>query len=240
MQHEAHERSYPLPALTPILEDPECSGKPDWESGPAPNERTAPSERISPFSSFDASLSGAETLRPDESDDDERDARVERVERVEPERVERVEPERVERVEPERAERGAATRTAVKLTTWRGVEEWPAHWSASGRVTLRGSDDPQVGTMRAVCRICDGVLTLVRIDQQGAAGEVTEKVVAEVPLEDLAVGLQRGRTNMFTLATVHQNKMFDEIYCFCDDPARRNKWVAVFRRMGVAVFDLLD
>ena len=89
-----------------------------------------------------------------------------------------------------------------------------------------------------MCRTCDGVLTLRRIEQRGAAGEVTEKVVAEVPLKVLAVCLQRGRTNMFILATVHQNEMFDEIYCFCDDSARRNKWVKVFRQMGVAIFDL--
>ena len=62
-------------------------------------------------------------------------------------------------------------------------------------------------------------------------------VVAEAPVEELEVCLHRGRTDMFTLATVYKNEKFDEIYCFCDDAARRDRWIAVFRRMGVAVFD---
>ena len=138
----------------------------------------------------------------------------------------------------------AVKRTAVKreLPAWRSVEEWPARWSASGRMTLSGSDprvDPQAKRMCAVCRIHDGLLTL-GTKQRAAAGEETEKVVAEVPVEVLAVGLQRGRANMLTLATLYRNEMFDEIYCFCDNPIRRNRWIHVFRRMGVAIFDMRD
>ena len=48
------------------------------------------------------------------------------------------------------------------------------------------------------------------------------------------------RANMLTIATVHESNLFDEIYCVCDDPARRNRWIAVFRGMGVAIFDLRD
>ena len=58
--------------------------------------------------------------------------------------------------------------------------------------------------------------------------------------EALAVGMRRGRPNVFTIATVHENEMFDEIYCSCDDPAIRNRWIALFRGMGVAIFDLRD
>ena len=49
-----------------------------------------------------------------------------------------------------------------------------------------------------------------------------------------------GRFDMFTLATVYEGQKFDEIYCFCDDPPTRDRWIAVFRRMGVAVFDERD
>jgi len=59
-------------------------------------------------------------------------------------------------------------------------------------------------------------------------------------VEALAVGMRRGRANMLTIATVHGNNLFDEIYCVCDDPARRNRWIAMFRGMGVAIFDLRD
>ena len=120
--------------------------------------------------------------------------------------------------------------------------EWPAAKEARGRFTLRATADPSdwksEGT-HAVCRIREGVLTL-GVKKRAAAGDTTEQVVAEVPLEALGVGLRRGRPNMLTLATVYENKWFDEIYCFCDDSARRDRWISVFRRMGVAISDLRD
>jgi len=131
----------------------------------------------------------------------------------------------------DRAERATDGREIPALPS---TGEWPAHWTASGRFTVRGSADPQAKGKRAVCRIREGVLTL-GIEGRGAAGETTEKVAAEVPIKALAVCLQEGRTDMFTLVTVHKNRMFDEIYCFCDDPARRTRWIDVFRRMGVAI-----
>ena len=42
---------------------------------------------------------------------------------------------------------------------------------------------------------------------------------------------------MFTVATLHMNRMHDEICCFADDKVKCNKWIDVFRRMGVPVFD---
>ena len=60
-----------------------------------------------------------------------------------------------------------------------------------------------------------------------------------VPLEELGVGLQRGRGDMFTIATtLHEQSMHDdEICCFAHDQAERDKWIAIFERMGVAIFD---
>jgi hypothetical protein len=107
--------------------------------------------------------------------------------------------------------------------------EWTAHREARGEVTLKATADHR-RSLRAVCSINNGVLTLTP--------EGSTAVVAEVPVAELAVGLQRGRNNMFMIATVYQNKMFDEIFCFADDQVKRNKWIAVFRRMGVPVSDL--
>lgn len=107
--------------------------------------------------------------------------------------------------------------------------EWPAHREVRGEVTLKATAD-HGRSVRAVCSIKHAVLTLTP--------EGSTVVVAEVPVAELAVGLQRGRNNMFTIATVHQNKMFDEIFCFADDQVKRNKWIAVFRRMGVPVLDV--
>ena len=146
-----------------------------------------------------------------------------------------------ERTTDQSARRAAVKSPAVKrkLPAWRRLEEWPAGREASGRLTLRDSADPHAEGMRTVCRIVDGVLT-VGIERRDAAGEETEEVVAEVPAEALAVALRRGRTNMFMIATIHKDKLFDEIFCFCDNSTRRNKWIAVFRRMDVAIFDVRD
>ena len=143
-------------------------------------------------------------------------------------------------------------RAAVKreeLPAWHSAEESAAKRLASGRLTLfdrlspgaSACGSPQANGIRAVCRISDGVLTLAIEQQRTAADEQRrEEVVAQVPLEALAVGLHGGRANMFAIATHHKKKLYDEIYCFADNPARRNKWVALFQRMGVPTFDLRD
>ena len=73
-----------------------------------------------------------------------------------------------------------------------------------------------------------GALFGVALAVSLCAGESPVGVVAEVPVEDLAVGLQRGRADMFTIATLHEGKMYDEIYCFADDQAKRHKWISAF------------
>ena len=228
---QAHGRT----ALTPI---PEASGLAVLDASEHGAHRLS-LEAYEPSGSIASTIAGAvgeketksgrggeELLDPAPSD------------RADSELSESMTPRLIESTADERAER-AAERAAVKfeLPAWRSVERWPAHREASGRLMLRASTDVQAEGRHAVCRVRDGVLIL-SIEQWRAAGEMTEKVVAEVPVEALAVGLQRGRSNMLTLATVHENKMFDEIYCFSANSASRNRWIAVFRRMGVAVFDL--
>ena len=109
------------------------------------------------------------------------------------------------------------------------ANESPADKEVRGRVTLKASADHSKA-VHTVCSIRHGVLTL--------SIESSKAVVAEVPVEALAVGLSRWRTDMFTIATLHNNRIYDEIYCFVDDQVKRNKWIAVFRRMDVAVFDV--
>ena len=188
----------PCTALPPIPEAPARSDKPDWESVPAPSERTD-SDR--------SEASQATTVRHRQGSGAERTAERTTDERELP-----------------------ARRSVV-------AREWPEDREmreAHGRLTLKASEDQQAEGRGAVCRIRDGVLTL-GIERRSAAGERTEEVVAEVPVEALLVGLQGGHANMFTLATVYNNTTFDEIYCFCADPVRRDRWIAVFRRMGVAI-----
>ena len=111
------------------------------------------------------------------------------------------------------------------------ANESTADQEVRGRVTLKASADHSKA-LHTVCSIRHGVLTL--------SIESSKAVVAEVPVEALAVGLSRWRTDMFTIATLHNNRMYDEIYCFVDDQVKRNKWIAVFGRMGVSIFDVTD
>ena len=122
---------------------------------------------------------------------------------------------------------------ARQAPEWRrDQQDWPAHKKAHGEFMLKASPDAE-SHVRAVCSVLHGVLTLTDIKRSAK-----QKCLAQVPLHDLAVGLRRGRSSMLTLATVHGEKMFDEIYCFADDPVKRNRWVAIFRRMGVPIFDV--
>jgi hypothetical protein len=109
--------------------------------------------------------------------------------------------------------------------------------AARGRLTLKATSDHK-RSMRAVCSIEHRMLTL-SIDPREASGEGsqdTSRVVVEVPVEELAVRFQQGRADMFMIATLHEQKTYDEICCFADDQAERDEWIAVFRRTGVALF----
>ena len=67
--------------------------------------------------------------------------------------------------------------------------------------------------------------------------ESTSPTLVEVPLEELAVGLQPGLANMFTIATFYENRMYDDdICCFAGGQAERDEWISIFRRMDVPVF----
>ena len=83
-------------------------------------------------------------------------------------------------------------------------------------------------------------LSIARALRESSGESSGTVVVASIPAEELAVGLQRGRTDMFIIATRYRNKLYDDIACFADDQGKRNKWIAVFRRMGVPIFDLSD
>ena len=139
-----------------------------------------------------------------------------------------------------------ALRSSENELSPRSFTQWPAHRKVRGELTLKGSADLRNG-MRAVCSVSHGVLTLhidkpASRDSSGAKAKAkgSTGVVVEVPAAELAVGLKRGHIDMFIIATLHENRMYDEICCFADNQVKRNKWIAVFRRMGVAIFDASD
>ena len=55
--------------------------------------------------------------------------------------------------------------------------------------------------------------------------------IAKVATHELIVTLYPGCLDMFRLATDGGV----QVYCFALDQEKRNKWVAVFRRMGIVV-----
>ena len=119
---------------------------------------------------------------------------------------------------------------------------WPAQRKAHGLLTIKASPNHSKA-LRAQCSVQHGELTLniaraSRESSGDSSGSSDTVVVATVPLEDLAVGLQRGRNDMFIIATRYKNKLYDDISCFADNQEKRNKWIAVLRRMGVPIFDL--
>ena len=112
---------------------------------------------------------------------------------------------------------------------------WPAQREARGLLTIKASPNHSKG-MCAECSVQNDVLSLSIAESSGTSSGT----VVAVPIEELAVGLQRGRTNMFIIATRNGDQLYDDISCFADDQEKRNKWIAVLRRMGVPIFDLSD
>ena len=114
---------------------------------------------------------------------------------------------------------------------------WPAQREVRGLLTLKASPTHSNG-LRAECSVQNNVLTLsIARAPRESSGESSGTLVA-IPVEELALGLQRGRTDMFIIATRNGDKLYDDISCFADDQEKRNKWIAVLRRMGVPIFDL--
>ena len=133
--------------------------------------------------------------------------------------------------------------SAVSLTSTvrhGGREEWPAHRLVRGRLTLKGTPSHS-NAILAACSIRNGTLSMVK-QPASSPGNMSDPsaVLAEVPVDQLAVGLLKGRTDMMMLATLHKGRMYDEIYCVAAGQSKRNQWIAVFRRMGVPVFDVSE
>ena len=112
---------------------------------------------------------------------------------------------------------------------------WPGQREARGLLTIKASPNHSKG-LRAECSVQNDVLSLSIAESSGTSSGT----VVAVPIEELAVGLQRGRTNMFIIATRNGDQLYDDISCFADNQEKRNKWIAVLRRMGVPIFDLSD
>jgi hypothetical protein len=117
-----------------------------------------------------------------------------------------------------------------------------ALFAARGMLTLgMHADQPSGAT--ALCIVKNKVLMLVLKTAPKAFSDETEsenydKVLARIPISNLEVTLRPGKTNLFQVNTKGHHD--DGVFCFAKDQTDRNKWIAVFRRMEVAIFADLD
>ena len=118
------------------------------------------------------------------------------------------------------------------------MEEWPDHQEVCGELTLKGKMDSRT-SMRAKCSMdrCMLTLTTPRQSSRDASGGEIQSNFVQISVEELAVRLPQDRTDAFEIGTLHENRIINEICCFADNQSEQDKWIATFRRMGVAIFD---
>jgi hypothetical protein len=108
------------------------------------------------------------------------------------------------------------------------LESWPEHREARGILRLSASANGGGGSIGVLCSILRGTLTLI-IE---GAGSGPDTVLAKLSVYKLIVSVLPGRFDMFRLICDTQG-VCDDIYCFARDQTARNKWIAVFRRLGI-------
>lgn len=109
---------------------------------------------------------------------------------------------------------------------------WPENREVRGflRVSTRAREEG--GSLEALCSISRGTLTL-GVEPSKGAGTGFDTVMAQISVGKLSIKVFPGRFDMFRLGC--QDEECGDIYCFATDQTARNKWIAVFRRMNIAI-----
>ena len=102
-----------------------------------------------------------------------------------------------------------------------------------GNLTLR-LDPRDKGGISATCTIQDSVVTMRASRQSAQSPEEDPAVIVRVRISQLTVRLLPEYTSMFCAAS--SERPDEKIYCFAENQEKRNKWVAMLRRMGVTIF----
>jgi len=106
---------------------------------------------------------------------------------------------------------------------------WPEHRIARGFLTVRATPNKNDKSCSTLCSI-ERSLLILTVESHDGKGFVAE--MAKVTTSEIVVTLFPGCFDMFCMTTVHEGI---DIYFFAEDQVKRNKWVAVFRRMGIVV-----
>jgi len=113
----------------------------------------------------------------------------------------------------------------------------PVQWEVHGFLTLKASPTHSNG-LCAKCSVLNRALILSIVWAPRASSSACSAMAVAVPFEELAVVLERGRNDMFIIATRNGHKLYDDISCFARNQQKRDKWIAVFKQMEVPIFDL--
>jgi hypothetical protein len=109
---------------------------------------------------------------------------------------------------------------------------WAANREVRGLLQMRSSLD-QDQSLKALCIIKDGKLS-IQVEASAGEGIQSDSFLVDISIRHVEVTLRPKMCNMFIFSsTILQN---DYVFCNTEDQVARNKWVAVFRRLGVRIF----
>jgi hypothetical protein len=122
------------------------------------------------------------------------------------------------------------------MQTATAARPWPAEREARGilRVCHTVRTRVEMPGLEVLCSIQHGMLKIrARTDTRGEEGFANE--VVRMPMESVVISVLPGCVSMFALSSKDGNGT-EEVYCYARDQTARNKWIAIFRRQGVAVY----
>ena len=123
--------------------------------------------------------------------------------------------------------------TVMSVTMSANACPWPAHREASGFVDLGAHLGDEERRLAARCHVQHGVLTLW--SRTGADDNALPQELLRISSPYFKVLVVPGHYNVFVLFGQDGDRT-EEVYCYTADQTARNKWIAVFRRQGVAIY----
>ena len=122
---------------------------------------------------------------------------------------------------------------AMPATAPANARPWPAHREACGYVELGALLGGGARRLAARCHVQRGEITLWR--RTGADDKAFPQELLRISSPHFIVSVVPGHHNVFILSSQDGDRM-EEVYCYTADQTARNKWIAVFRRQGVAIY----
>ena len=110
------------------------------------------------------------------------------------------------------------------------LRRWPAQREAHGFLRLRDRLDRAEG-IEVLCSVVNGTLSF-RVEQEPGAG--FNVLSAQVGVANMVLTVYGGKYTIFSIDSSVARS--DTVFCEADNQEKRNKWLAIFRRMGVRLW----